>query len=276
MYKRIVFGLILILVAHVASAQKYVWASKVQKASSQRASGKDPFSPEQVIGEPNALPLGEPNSQAWSPKKDDEKEEFIEVRFSKSLLARQVAIVENVNPGTISAIDLVDTNGKRHQIYKNANPGPLAVKSRVFSVSFPAAKYRTSGVEVTMNTAAVGGVNQIDAISIADTEESFVKKELKTKQEIDFDTVMEKLGASVNTKYVETRPVVSSDGKTLFLARQDFPKNAGGAEDAQDIWAAPLRDEKTQTWGTAQNLGAPVNNTGRNGMASFSADGNTL
>src|SRR5688572_3540191 len=276
MYKRIVFGLILLLVAHVASAQKYVWASKVQKASSQRASGKDPFSPEQVIGEPNALPLGEPNSQAWSPKKDDEKEEFIEVRFSKSLLARQVAIVENVNPGTITAIDLVDTNGKRHQVYKNDNPGPLSVKSRVFSVSFPAAKYRTIGVVVTMNTAAVGGVNQIDAIGIADTEESFVKKELKAKQELAFDTVLENLGENVNSKFIETRPVISSDGKTLFFARQDHPKNTANKEDAQDAWYSPIMDEKTQSWGSANNLGGPVNNYGSNGVASVSADGNTL
>src|SRR5688572_10369580 len=105
MYKNIVLGLVLFLVAHAAAAQKYVWASKVFKVSSQRAADKEPFGPDQVIGEPNALPLGEPNSQAWSPKKDDEKEEFIEVRFVKSLLARQVAVVENVNPGTITAID---------------------------------------------------------------------------------------------------------------------------------------------------------------------------
>ena len=254
MLKHVTVGALLLLAAHTASAQKYVWATKVSKVSSQRASGKEPYAPDQVIGEPNALPLGEPNSQAWSPKRDDEKEEFIEIRFSKSLLAKQVAVIENTNPGSITKIELVDTNGKHHEVYKNENPGPLAVKSRVLTVSFPAAKYRTIGVVVTMNTAAVGGVNQIDAIGIADTEESFVKKELKAKQEIAFDTVMENLGASVNTKYVETRPVVASDGKTLFFARQDFPKNVGGSDDAQDIWAAPLRDEKTQSWGSAQNL----------------------
>jgi outer membrane protein OmpA-like peptidoglycan-associated protein len=276
MLKNLTIGALLLLAAHTASAQKYVWATKVSKVSSQRASGKEPYAPDQVLGEPNALPLGEPNSQAWSPKRDDEKEEFIEIRFSRSLVAKQVAVIENTNPGSITKIELVDTGGKRHEVYKNDNPGPLAVKSRVLTVSFPAAKYRTIGVVVTMNTLAVGGVNQIDAIGIADTEESFVKKELKTKQEIAFDTVMENLGVSVNTKYVETRPVVSSDGKTLFFARQDFPKNIGGQEDGQDIWAAPLRDEKTQTWGTAQNLGGPVNNAGSNGVASVSADGNTL
>ncbi len=276
MYKRLIFGLLLFLVAHVASAQKYVWASKVHKVSSQRAAAKEPFGPDQVIGEPNALPLGEPNSQAWSPKKDDEKEEFIEVRFVKSLLARQVAVVENANPGTITKIELVDTGGKLHEIYKNDNPGPLAVKSRVFSVSFPAAKYRTIGVKVTMNTAAVGGVNQIDAIGIADTEESFVKRELKAKQELAFDTVLENLGENVNTRYIETRPVISSDGKTLFFARQDYPKNTGGTEDPQDVWYSPILDEKAQTWGVAKNLGGPINTGGSNGVASVSADGNTL
>ncbi|WP_191907046.1 OmpA family protein [Adhaeribacter soli] len=276
MYKHILFCFAFFLAAFAAEAQKYVWTTKVLKVSSQRASGKDPYAPDQVIGEPNALPLGEPNSQAWSPKRDDEKEEFIEIRFSKSLVARQVAVVENVNPGSITKIELVDTRGLKHEVYKNEMPGPLAVKSRVLTVSFPAAKYRTIGVVVTMNTAAVGGVNQIDAIGIADTEESFVRKELKTKQEVAFDTVMENVGPNVNTKYVETRPIISSDGKTLFFARQDHPKNTGGASDGQDVWASPLLDMKTQSWGPAKNLPGPVNNNGNNGVASVSADGNTL
>ena len=276
MHKKLLIGISLFLAAQAASAQKYVWASKVQKVSSQRASGKDAFSPEQVLGEPDALPLGEPNSQAWSPKKDDEKEEFIEVRFVKSLLARQVAVVENANPGSVTRIELIDTGGKPHEVYKNDNPGPLSVRHRVLSVSFPAAKYRTIGVRVTMNTAAVGGVNQIDAIGIADTDESFVKKELKGKQEIAFDTVMENLGETVNSAYTETRPVISSDGKTLFFARQEHPKNTGGEEDGQDVWFSSITDMKNQTWGAARNMGSPINNKGNNGVTSITADGNTL
>jgi hypothetical protein len=111
MYRFLLVSVSLFLMAHVAAAQKYVWATKVLKVSSQRADGKEPFAPDQVLGEPNALPLGEPNSGAWSPKKEDNNEEFIEIRFSKSLLARQVAVVENVNPGSITSIELVDTRG---------------------------------------------------------------------------------------------------------------------------------------------------------------------
>jgi outer membrane protein OmpA-like peptidoglycan-associated protein/Tol biopolymer transport system component len=276
MYKILLVCGALFLMANAATAQKYVWATKVLKVSSQRANGKEPFAPDQVLGEPDALPLGEPNSGAWSPKREDEKEESIEIRFSKSLVARQVAVVENVNPGSIIRIELVDTRGTKHEVYKNEIPGPLASKSRVFTISFPAAKYRTIGVAVTMNTAAVGGINQIDAIGIADTEESFVKKELKTKQELAFDTVMENVGPNINTKYIETRPIIASDGRTLFFARQDYPKNVGGSGDGQDVWFAPLTDEKTQAWGPAKNIGSPVNNSGNNGVASVSADGNTL
>ncbi|HSI90660.1 MAG TPA: hypothetical protein VK927_06050, partial [Adhaeribacter sp.] len=276
MLKRLIIGIILLAAGQSAMAQKYVWAYKVHKVSSQQASGKDPYAPDQVLGAPNALPIGEVNSQAWSPKKESGKEEYIEIRFVKSLVARQVAVVENANPGTITKIELVDTRGYKHEVYNNSKPGPLAVKSRVLTVSFPPAKYRTIGVAVTMNTGAVAGINQIDAIGMADTEESFVRSELKVKQEISFDTVMENLGPTVNTRYTETRPVIASDGKTLFFARQDHPKNVGGSDDGQDVWYAPLTDEATQSWGTAKNLGGPVNNSGNNGVASVSADGNTL
>jgi hypothetical protein len=64
-----------------AQAQHAVWASKIIDVSSQKAEGKEPFSPEKALGEPNAKPLGQVSNEAWIPKKEG-KEEFIEVRFS--------------------------------------------------------------------------------------------------------------------------------------------------------------------------------------------------
>src|SRR6476661_4134907 len=89
----------------IAQAQHAIWAAKVVAVSSQKAEGKEAFSPEKVLGEPNALPLGQINNEAWIPKKEGSNE-FIEVRFGKSVVAKQVTVVENFNPGSVTKIEL--------------------------------------------------------------------------------------------------------------------------------------------------------------------------
>lgn len=260
-----------------AWAQHAVWAAKVVEVSSQKAEGKEPFSPEKVLGEPNALPLGQISNEAWIPKKEGAKE-FIEVKFTKSVVAKQVTVVENFNPGSIIRIELVDTRGERHQVYENNSPGPLPELFRTLQVTFAAGTYRTIGVVVTMNTAKVNGVNQIDAIGVADVTDVMVKKDFKAapSETISFDSAMVNLGPNVNTKFTEVHPVISPDGRTLFFARQGHPQNVGGgAKDPQDVWFSTLLNAKNKTWSQAKNIGTPINTTWGNGVASVSADGNT-
>jgi outer membrane protein OmpA-like peptidoglycan-associated protein len=258
-----------------AQAQRAIWAAKVVEVSSQKAEGKEAFSPEKVLGEPNAQPLGQINNDAWIPKKEGANE-FIEVRYGKSIIAKQVTVVENFNPGSITKIELVDTRGTKHQVYENKSPGPIPETFRSLSVTFAAGTYRTVGVVVSMNTKAVEGVNQIDAIGIADVVETMVKKEFKGEAEgVSFDSAMVNLGSNVNSKFVDTHPVISPDGKTLFFARQESPQNVGGANDVQDVWYSTLANAAKKTWTQAKNIGGPINTPGPNGMASVSSDGNT-
>ncbi|WP_324673458.1 OmpA family protein [Hymenobacter sp. GOD-10R] len=258
-----------------AFAQRAIWASKIVDVSSQKAEGKEAFSPEKVLGEPNAQPLGQVSNDAWIPRKEGASE-FIEVRFGRSMLARQVTVVENFNPGSVIKIELVDTRGERHQVYENKNPGPLPELFRSLQVTFEPATYRTIGVVVTMNTAKVNGVNQIDAIGIADVVDTMVKQEFKSEPSAaNVDSSMFNLGPNVNTRYVDTHPVISPDGRSLFFARQGSPQNIGGAKDPQDVWYATIANPKTKAWNPAKNIGGPINTPGPNGLASVSSDGNT-
>ncbi|WBA41293.1 OmpA family protein [Hymenobacter canadensis] len=256
-------------------AQHAVWAAKVAAVSSQKAEGKEAFSPEKVLGEPNAQPLGQVSNEAWIPRKES-NDEFIEVRFGKSLIAKQVTVVENFNPGSVVKIELIDTRGGKHQVYANDSPGPIPEQFRSLQVTFAPGTYRTIGVLVTMNTKAVNGVNQIDAIGIADVAETMVKKEFKSESEgVKIDSAMVNLGPNVNSKYVDTHPVISPDGRTLFFARQESPQNTGGANDVQDVWYSTLGNAKNKAWNPAKNIGGPINTPGPNGLASVSSDGNT-
>lgn len=256
-------------------AQHAVWAGKVVDVSSQKAEGKEDFSPEKVLGEPNAQPLGQVSNEAWIPRKESNNE-FIEVRFGKSLIAKQVTVVENFNPGSVSKIELVDTRGQKHEVYQNESPGPIPEQFRSLQITFSPGTYRTIGVVVSMNTKAVNGVNQIDAIGIADVAETMVKKDFKGETEsVKFDSAMVNLGPNVNSKYVDTHPVISPDGRTLFFARQESPQNVGGANDVQDVWYSTQVNSKNNSWNPAKNIGAPINTPGPNGLASVSSDGNS-
>ena len=268
-----------LLAAASAQAQHVQWAARLVAVSSQKSDGKDPFSPSQVLSVPNALPLGQISNDAWIPRKEGPNE-FIEVRFARSVAAQQVTIVENFNPGSITKVELVDTKGVHHEVYSNDNPGPLPEPSRTLEVRFPAAEYRTLGVVVRMNTAKVEGVNQIDAIGIADVVSTMVKQAFtgekgpEAVKSTQFDSSLVNLGPNVNTRYVETHPVISPNGRTLYFARESNPDNVGGGRDPQDVFSSALVSGKNKTWSLARNVGGPVNTPDDpNGIASVSANG---
>jgi outer membrane protein OmpA-like peptidoglycan-associated protein len=265
--------------AQAAQAQHVQWAARLVAVSSQKSEGKEPFSPSQVLSTPNALPLGQISNDAWIPRKEGPNE-FIEVRFARSVAAQQVTIVENFNPGSITKVELVDTKGEHHEVYTNDKPGPLPEAYRTLEVKFPAAEYRTLGVKIYMNTAKVEGVNQIDAIGIADVPSTMVKQAFTEPKGPDavkstqFDSSLVSLGPNVNTRYVETHPVISPNGRTLYFARESNPDNVGGGRDPQDVYYSTLVSGKNKTWSLAKNLGGPVNTPDDpNGIASVSANG---
>ena len=267
-----------LLAAAPAQAQVVLWGTKVEDVSSQKAKGKEPFSPEKVLGEPNAKPLGSINDEAWTPGKEGSNE-FIEVRFAKSVLAQQVTVIENFNPGSVIKIELIDIKGERHEVYTNKNPGPLPDAYRTLQVKFKPEKYRTIGARVTMNTAKVPGINQIDAIGVANVDVQMVKQDFKAATTTDVETVqmdstLKNLGPNINSRYVDTHPVISPDGRTMFFARQFYPGNRGGSRDPQDIWYSKITSGAKQTWSLAKNLGTPPNGPDDpNGLASVSANG---
>ena len=88
-----------------------------------------------------------------------------------------------------------------------------------------------------------------------------------------FSSKKENLGDAINTAFTETKPVISSDGKTLYFCRQNYPKNIRGKQDLQDIYVARFDGQK---WTAAENMGWPLNDQHPNGVSSVSPDGNSL
>lgn len=85
--------------------------------------------------------------------------------------------------------------------------------------------------------------------------------------------VKENMGANVNSIYSDRLPVISPDGKILYITRGEDPRNLG-EEKATDIWMSQLNKEGN--WDTIKNVGFPLNNTGSNFVISTTPDNNTL
>jgi OOP family OmpA-OmpF porin len=81
---------------------------------------------------------------------------------------------------------------------------------------------------------------------------------------------LENLGSGVNSRYDDVGPVISPDGRTLYLDRTDDPSNYGN----DDIWFSTL--DADGKWSAAKNIGPPLNNRDHNFVSSVTPDGNTL
>jgi len=80
------------------------------------------------------------------------------------------------------------------------------------------------------------------------------------------------LGVNVNSIYQEIRPVLSTDGSTIYFTVEGNPISK--YKDGQDIWTS-TRDENGQ-WKPAERLPDYINSQKYNGVYWCSADGNTL
>lgn len=78
----------------------------------------------------------------------------------------------------------------------------------------------------------------------------------------------------VNSPYDESSPVISPDGKSLFVTVANHPQNVGGIKDPGDIWYATLQADGQ--WSKPVHGGSLLNNMLYNGVAGFSASGDEM
>jgi outer membrane protein OmpA-like peptidoglycan-associated protein len=76
------------------------------------------------------------------------------------------------------------------------------------------------------------------------------------------------LSETINTKYSETTPFLSADGKTLY-----FSSDRPGGQGSQDIYLTRRLDDTWQNWRKPQNLGSPINTEEYDAYYSIAAKG---
>ncbi|GAB3493776.1 hypothetical protein GCM10027341_09460 [Spirosoma knui] len=274
---RLLLCISLLIVATGGSAQTVQWASQVIGVSSEKkgeVTGEQ-YKASQALGRPSKVPqLGE-TPCAWAPfYPDGTADEWIQVGFEKPVRARQIVVAENVNPGAVIKVVVIDEKGNEHPVYQatgtQSRPDPLL---HIFPKD---SGYVCQQVKVFINGAALKGMNQIDAIGISEDTKP-VSVAINVSKDIPKDIQKENLGKTVNSVGQEVAPVISPDGRTLYFTR-NYNKANLGSPDHQDVWFSTLQSGASGTppsWSEAVNIGAPINTTGDNAISGMAPDGRT-
>lgn len=270
---KIVFTLSLLLLTLNLKAQnqEILYADKVIAFSSEYS--YELYSANQILGEPNALPLGGDNPFAWSPKRQTGKQ-FIIVGFPKDMEINQIAIGECFNPGSIIKVIAIEPN-KREHLINQFTPKPLRQDSRLLNIYLEEhSPWPVQAIKIEMDCDAVPGFNSIDFVAISNSKIP-IEVKVNDSQRINPNVATERLTEKINSQYDEVNPIISPDGKRLYFGRQFDPQNMGGKNDPEDIWYSNW-DEQKGEWGIAKNLGSPINNDKPNFMCSITPDGGTV
>lgn len=83
----------------------------------------------------------------------------------------------------------------------------------------------------------------------------------------------ENLGPNVNTTGGDLSPVITADGRFLYIGRYPYSGNIGNPS-TEDIYVSEKQADGT--WGKTQNVGRPLNNEGSNYLISITPDLNTV
>lgn len=261
---------IFFLITKNSCAQQIIWADSVLSFSSQKS--EKLFSAQQALGVPNNYPNTGFSTTAWMPSiQAGLSSEFLIVQFERTILPKQILIVENYFPGNIKKIVLTDITGRNFPVYTNPSPSGDHAEGSLFTLNLPAFAKPVISAQIEFQKFTTENLFQIDAIGLTASEEV---PDLSVPVPPFTDNIKpEQLPVTVNSDYDEVSPVISPDGKTLYFDRKKHPDNLGPDKN-DDIWFSSVNE--TGTFSSAVNMGEPLNNERSNFICSVSPDGNTV
>ncbi len=255
--------------------QEIQWASEVVFQFNQFSENE--YDATQALGIPDAVPFGEMSASAFR-LNSESGYGTITLGYQTPQPVSQVFIVENFLPGRVSKVILHDTDQKAHTIYESSGK-KIDQPFNIMEIKVDKTPYLVQQVAVHLNTYVNSGWSEIDAVGISEnifTGEVIPGNSTSVateSEEIVFLAKKERLNNNVNTKYLESKPVITPDGQRLYFARKNAPSNMGGKRDEQDIYVSDLVGRE---WSFAINVDQPLNDKLPNGICSVSPDGNSI
>ncbi len=255
--------------------QNIWWADKLIEFSSEFSDNNK--SAKQILGKPNVMPIGGASKMAWAVKEkkgiEQKGEGKIIVGYSSPKRIRQIIIAESYNPGSIKYVIMYGENDEKEIAYART-PKDIKKTSRILNIFLDdLSTFKVKKIELQTYPNAVQGRNEIDAVGISDSKDTILIR-INRLPKLVFQSKPESLGKTINTKYDEIAPIISSDGKLLYFDRRFYPLNMGKQDDSDDIWYS--KKLENNTWSEAQDIEMPLNNNWPNYIQAVMPDGNSV
>ncbi|HZF99728.1 MAG TPA: T9SS type A sorting domain-containing protein [Chitinophagales bacterium] len=120
----------------------------------------------QILGEPNVYPIYSDHGGAWSPSSADDQREFIAVGFDSAMAIDGVYVYETLNTGAVDSVYVRNAATGAWNLVWSDSAEVQDNTAKVLFATFPMTSYLVDGVRLAVNSPAVPGYNEIDAISV--------------------------------------------------------------------------------------------------------------
>lgn len=125
-----------------------------------------PYGPEQAAGPPNTPQAGDSGS-AWASREPDGAEEWLDCNYEQPVQVRAVRVYANCSPGALIRMTVFHPAGEEVVVWEGEDPTPRdsghGVSVIPIRVPFPVQRVR-----LTLDSMAVPGWNEIDAVGLLD------------------------------------------------------------------------------------------------------------
>jgi len=160
---------VLKLIAHFETGDSGLWkqwAAGAKASSEYDGQGKSDdsdWAARQACGRPDTDEDGD-HPTAWASHKPDGGEEWLEVTYKAAVRPARVRIFETFNPGAVARIEALDGEKKWRVVWKGKDA--TTDSPGVLDAALDPSTFATRTIRITLDTAAVEGWNEIDAVQL--------------------------------------------------------------------------------------------------------------
>jgi hypothetical protein len=127
--------------------------------------GKEDYSALQATGASNTPTAGD-TPTAWASASADDGEQTLDLTYEVPVKPSAVLVYESYNPGAITKIEAYDKENDNWVSIYEGEAGPIEDTYRVFSPELTPTDFATNEIRLTLDTTAVEGYNEIDAVEL--------------------------------------------------------------------------------------------------------------
>ncbi len=126
------------------------------------------WGPEQMTGPPDTLLAGDFQT-AWASQDPDAQREWLVLEYAEPIQPKAVVIHATYNPGAVDKVGLFDPEEKEVVAWSGTDPTPRTAAKGI-SVIPVKVKFKTKRIKIYLDSPAVPGWNEIDAVGLRDAD----------------------------------------------------------------------------------------------------------